>query len=347
MDETDMLPSTGGEIAHQLVADMERLTMDRIGELSLANAELNLPYITNGKSIAALAEKEVGSGDSAIIIAAGPSIKRTDPIRQIKDSGYKGAIIATESAMLYCLRNDVVPDLVVSVDPHGDRIVRWFGDPTLTLERLSQDDYFRRQDMDEAFRDELKVNAEIISLLDSFGPKVRIALSTSSSHQVVARARQAGMDEYWWNPFFDDPDQPGSRTRKLWNQNRMPLLNAGGNVGTACWMMAHAALGKRHVALCGFDFSYYGDTPYENTQYYREALSLVGPDRLDEMFIHIHNPHLERDFFTDPAYMWYRECFISLVPDADCTTYNCTEGGILFGDGIEFEPLQDFLGRFS
>lgn len=337
----------GGAIACKLVADMERLTMDRIGAMGLANAERNLPLIRGGKGIGELRELPFGRRDSAIVIAAGPSIRRTDPIRLIKDSGFDGAIVATESAMLYCLRNDVVPDLVVSVDPHGERIVRWFGDPSLSEQHLAKDDYFRRQDMDEAFRNELKVNAEIMDLLERHGSRIKIALGTASSAEVVSRVRATGMDVYWWNPYFDDPDQPGSRTRDLWRQNRMPLLNAGGNVGTACWMMAHAVLGMRHVALCGFDFSYYADTPYTSTQYYREALALVGEERITDMFIHIRNPHLGQDFYTDPAYMWYRECFLSLVPDAECTTYNCTEGGILFGDGIVFEPLRAFLDRFN
>ena len=130
-------------------------------------------------------------------------------------------------------------------------------------------------------------------------------------------------------------------------ENRLPCVNAGGNVGTAAWMMAHAVLGKKHVAVTGMDFSYYGDTPYRNTQYYYEAVDLVGEENLDSLYIHIHNPHTGMDFFTDPAYMWYREAFLELAKDADCKTYNCTEGGILFGDVIEFLPLSDFLQRIS
>ena len=33
----------------------------------------------------------------------------------------------------------------------------------------------------------------------------------------------------------------------------------------------------------------------------------------------------------------------SIVVKADCTTFNCTEGGILFGKGINFIPLQEFF----
>jgi hypothetical protein len=142
---------------------------------------------------------------------------------------------------------------------------------------------------------------------------------------------------------YDDPDQPESTTRRLYELNGLPCVNAGGNVGTACWMMAHAVLQKRHVALTGIDLSYYDGTPYRNTQYFHEAVALVGEDRLDALYPRIWNPYLQKWFFTDPAYFWYRQIFLEMVQDADCLTYNCTEGGILFGDGVQFITLEDFL----
>jgi len=341
-------PYSGG-LGRQIVENMPSITLDRIGRYGIDNAERNQSKIagSGGQSIAALTERTLGDGRSAVVIAAGPSVKRTDPLAAIKTRNYKGAIIATDSAMLYCLRNGVVPDLVVTLDPHGDRIVRWFGDKSLTEEKISEDDYFRRQDMDEAFSQELKVNVEILDLLNTHGSKIKIAAATSSSTAVVDRILETGMDAYWWNPFYDDPDKAGeaSLTRGLWRLNRLPIVNAGGNVGTACWMFAHAVLGIPNVALCGMDFSYYPDTSYERTQYYREIVDLVGEERLDDVFIRIHNPDLDREFFTDPAYMWYRECLLSLVEEASCTTYNCTGGGIVFGGGIVTESVESFLDR--
>jgi hypothetical protein len=152
------------------------------------------------------------------------------------------------------------------------------------------------------------------------------------------------MQVFWWNPMLDDPDETGSLTRVLCLENGLPAMNAGGNVGTACWMMAHAVLSKKRVALTGMDFGYYSDTPYEQTQYYREALALVGPERLPDLFIRLYNPHLRMWYYTDPAYYWYRQAFLELAGDAECETVNCTEGGILFGDPIRVMPLQQFLG---
>ena len=105
---------------------------------------------------------------------------------------------------------------------------------------------------------------------------------------------------------------------------------------------------QRSLIRCGalklrIDFSYYEDTPYKNTQYYYEAVDLVGENNLDAFFIRVYNPHLKQWFYTDPAYYWYKEVFLEMVTSADCLTYNCTEGGILFGEGITFTPMINFL----
>lgn len=336
-----------GALGLEFVSRMEALTWERHGRLGVENARRNSAQIGKGRSLAALRGAAVGKGESAIIIAAGPSIKRRDPAAIIAARRYRGAVIATDSSVSYCLRNGIVPDLTVTLDPHATRIVRWFGDPGLTAETLQADDYFSRQDMDEAFADELRANEEILDLIDRHGKNMRIALSTSASQAVVDRVLASGMEIYWWNPMWDDPDNEGGVTWGLQELNGLPAVNAGGNVGSAAWMMADAVLGKRHVALTGMDFAYYDDTPYRNTQYYREAVDLVGEDNLDSLYIRIRNPHTGSLFFTDPAYMWYRESFLELAADAECKTYNCTGGGILFGEPVSFIPLEEFLEAFA
>jgi hypothetical protein len=336
-----------GALGRRIVAEMERITLDRIGGAAMENARRNRAYLMRGRSLADLRDAAIGEGDSAIVVAAGPSVRRRDPLASINASGYRGAIISTDSGLAYCLRSGVVPDLVVSVDPHPTWIVRWFGDPELTLERLPKDDYYRRQDLDETFAHEIKTNQEVLDLVNRYGTRISIALATSTSAAVVERVLSVGMKIYWWNPMLDDPDRPDSRTRALFRMNGLPCVNAGGNVGTACWMMAHAALGKKFIALTGIDFSYYIDTPYEKTQYYPDIVALVGKENLDQVFMPVHNPYLGAWFYTDPAYMWYREAFLDLAKDAGCVTSNCTEGGILFGDSVRFEPLDDFLARHA
>lgn len=336
-------PKPSGEWAQKLVADMERITMDRIGAMSLENARRNVQYLGRGRSLAALRDQPIGEGGSAVIVASGPSIKIQDPAKALRLSGYTGAVICAESAIRYLLTNDIIPDLVVTVDPHPTRIVRWLGDPDLTHEKLERDDYFRRQEMDDAFANELEINERLLDLLSEHGPRIKIALSTSSGEALVKRVLDIGMDIYWWNPMLDDPDREDSRTREMAELNGLPCVNAGGNVGAAAFMMADAVLEKEEVALVGMDLSYYDDTPYEKTQYYDAMLKMADKKDLDQFFIRIHNPYLGKWFYTDPAYYWYSRVFLEIAAEADCKIYNCTEGGILFGDHIEFIPFQQFL----
>jgi hypothetical protein len=334
-----------GALVRQLIADMERMTWDRVGEHVLSNARRNLQFKSKGKSLAALRRRKLGEGDSAVIVAAGPSVRRQNPAQILREHRYRGMVISTDSGIAHCLRNGMVPHLVVSLDPHPTRIVRWFGDPTMREQDLEEDDYYRRQDLDPIFADEVRANQEIIALMHEHASRMAIALSTSTSLAVVERVIDAGMQIYWWNPMLDDPDKPGSCTRDLMDMNDFPALNAGGNVGSASWMIADAVMGKRRVALTGMDFGYYGDTPLTATQYYREAVDLVGAERVGELFSRIYNPYVGRWFLSDPAYQWYRQCFLEMAAQADCETYNCTEGGILFGPGVVFCPLAAFLDR--
>jgi hypothetical protein len=344
-DKTQVNEMQAGELGLALVAKMPEATLNRIGDEGINNAHKNLKYLDKGLSLKELRNTPLGEGDQAVVIAASPSLHKTNVAHKLKLSGYNGAIVVPDSAMLYCLRHGIVPDLVVTVDPNAKRIVRWFGDPDLTKADLEADDYFSRQDIDPTFADQMRVNDEVMDLLKKYGKQIRIALSTSASEMVVQRAIDVGMKIYWWNPMYDDPDLADSETEKLFKLNGLPCLNAGGNVGSACWMMADTVLEKKHVALAGMDFSYYDDTPYKNTQYYYEALELVGESQLDTIYMRIFNPYLKKWFYTDPAYMWYRNVFLEMVEDASCVTYNCTEGGILFGEKILFTPLNSFLDK--
>lgn len=336
-----------GLLGRRFVAEMGRITLDKIAPVVIEHARLNLPYLSRGRSLTELRGTVLGAGDSAIVVAAGPSIKRQLPGPKIKATGYKGAVIATDSGLAHCLRSGIVPDLVVTLDPHITRIVRWFGDPSLSVDGLHEDDYYRRQDMDESFANELKNNQELLDLVNRYGPQIRIALCTSAPPAVVERVLSAGMQVYWWNPMLDDPEVPDGLSWRLHRMNGLPCVNGGGNVGTTCWMLGHAVLGKRHIALTGIDFSYYEGTPFESTQYFHEIVALVGREKLDQVFMWVHNPYLDSLFYTDPAYMWYKEIFLEMARETECTTSNCTEGGILFGDPIRFEPLDDFLARHT
>ena len=327
------------ELGRKIAQALEAATFERVAGVGLANAEANRSRIA--RSVLELAETPLGSGDAAIVVGAGPSLYRRRSLERLRASRFAGTIVAADGALGACLRAGVAPHVVVSVDPHPERIVRWFGDPTLTAPR--GDDYFRRQEMDPTHHgDELAANRALVELVDAHGPKLKVAAATSAAPAVVERCEQAGMDLYWWNPMYDDYDAPGSLSRRLWEMNGLPCLNGGGNVGTAAWVLTHAVLGKPRVGLIGIDLGYAPGTPYEKTQYYPELVDLLG-DRFREAFIHTENPATGETWFSDPAYHWFRDVFLEMARGADCQTVNCTEGGLLFGDGITTATLDHFL----
>jgi hypothetical protein len=327
------------ELGRRIAEALEAATFERVAAVGLANAERNRPRIA--RSVLELAETPLGSGDSALVVGAGPSLARRRSLERLRQSGWTGTVVAADGALGACLRARVVPHVVVSVDPHPERIVRWFGDPRLAAP--SADDYFRRQEMDAVHRhDEVGANRALVELVDAYGPKIKVAVATSAAPAVVERCEQAGMELYWWNPMYDDYERPESISRRLWEMNRLPCLNGGGNVGTAAWVVTHAVLGKARIGLVGLDLGYAPGTPYAQTQYYPELVELLG-DRHAEAFVHTRNPVTGEVWFADPAYHWFRDVFLRMAAEAACETYNCTEGGLLFGPGIRQASLETFL----
>lgn len=329
------------KLAYQLVKSMPRLTSRRHNAIALENIRANLPYVRH--TILDLQKKlQINRKSSAIVVSAGPSLHRAKSIARILKSGYQGEIVAADGALGHCLRNGLVPNYVVTLDPHPTRVVRWFGDPDLES-RVNEDDYFRRQDLDPYLGlYELDRNRELIRLVNEHGPNIRALISTSAPPNVTQRCRESGMELYWWNPLFDDFDQPKSLTRKVYRMNKVPCMVSGGNVGTAAWILTHQIFEKKQIVLVGMDFSYAPDTPFQNTQYYKELKEIFG-EKAGDALISVRNPYLKQTWYTDPAYFWYRQSFLSMVKQARCKTYNCTEGGILFGKGIDFISLDDFL----
>lgn len=344
----EALKLTQSEDLGSLIAShLGEITLEQVRKDAEINAIANASFIKKTKSIHHLRDTELANNKSAIIIAAGPSLHRFETARMIKNSKFSGLIIATESAMSWCLRNDIIPQLTVTLDPHHKRIVRWFGDPELSEGDLAADDYFTRQDFDPAFRtNALEFNRELTEIVNRFGPQIKIAIASCASKAVVARAQQSGMECFWWNPIYDDYDQPGSLTRRLKATNDLPCLNAGGNVGSACWVFAHAVLGIKNIAILGMDLGYYPETKYSETQKYYELRDLVGEENLHKVFTRIFNPYVKSEFYTEPTFLWYRDAFLQMAgwaSEEGVTTYNCTGGGILFGEGIKFVSFEQFL----
>src|SRR5512134_33162 len=110
------------ELGRKIARALEAATCERVAAVGLENAERNQPHVT--RSVLALAETALGAGDAAIVVGAGPSLARRRSLERIHASGWAGTVVAADGALGACLRAGVVPHVVVTVDPHPERIVR-------------------------------------------------------------------------------------------------------------------------------------------------------------------------------------------------------------------------------
>lgn len=295
----------------------------------LANSIANVPHIVN--TIRAVKP----STSPCLIVSAGPSLYREGILPRIHGK-FGGTIVATDGAYLQCLKAGVVPDYVVTLDPHPTRVVRWFGDPELE-KNLNGDDYFSRQDLDISFRENAKEeNEKNIQLVNRY--KAPLIISSTCAQNVVKRT--ALHERYWFAPLVDDPDSATSLTRQIISETSLPALNTGGTVGTAAWVFARSILKSGNIALVGMDFGYYADTPLKQTQ----SWHMLGGN--PEMYPSLVNPDAVT-FYTDPTYYWYRENFFSLLHGNDATVTNCSGGGIFFGPLVHWTKLEAWLASCS
>jgi len=89
---------SSGSLGRQIVAELDRITLEKVAEIGFKNAQANAPLIAKGKSILALRNTLLKESRDALIIAAGPSLQRYDAAKHIKEAGFQGVIVTTESA---------------------------------------------------------------------------------------------------------------------------------------------------------------------------------------------------------------------------------------------------------
>lgn len=84
----------------------------------------NLSYLDNSITLADLAKVREWEKDTAIIVAAGPSLDKN--IKELKRAKGKAVIIATDTAIRYLVKENITPDFIVTVD--AKKPVKYFSD---------------------------------------------------------------------------------------------------------------------------------------------------------------------------------------------------------------------------
>jgi len=308
----------------------------------LENSITNKKFIT--KTIRDIPDPIGKKAQSAIVISAGPSLHRNNMLQRIKDLEFEGTIIAVDGTYARCIKAGIIPDYVLTLDPHPTRMVRWFGDPNLE-KNLEGDSYFSRQDLDVSLRDNSnKENKKTIALINKYGKGKKLVICSSAPKNIVDRARDIGFESYWWAPLVDNPEESDSLTRKMIHETKLPAMNTGGTVGTAAWVFALTVLKIPKIAVVGMDLGYYADdTSYLQTQCYNSLVREVGEDNVYDYYPEFVYPITGERFFIDPTYYWYRSNMLDLISSSKSVIYNCTGGGTLVGQGIECLEIEDFL----
>jgi len=303
-----------------------RYSFEKLMPLWSQNFAENLPYIRNGRAINDL--EGYGRGKAAIVVGAGPSLWKNNHLKMLAKSQFDGVLLVCDRVLKSALRIGLTPDkfdiFVGTVDGNRNLIWKHYDDP----------------------------------LVDKYGDKIKGIFASTSAPNARARAEKAGIQIYWFNPFFDDWRKTESFTRlcgMMTSSEKRPkgigAIRGGGNVGTALWSISFSVLNCNPVALIGLDLSYLDGTPIENTSYYEKIIKAAEGDinLAKKYFKRGYNPYFKCYYLTDFVFDSYRKIFLhmaSKVPK-EYVTINCTEGGSLFGPYIYCMKFADFLKHYK
>lgn len=276
-------------------------------ELWADNLAENMPVVRPGRDIRELPKL---NGSSTIVVGAGPSVDRHDHLRLLKEIGYGGAIVACDKALVPCLKAGVTPDIVISVDG-AQAISKFFDDPVI---------------------------AE--------NGRTKAALNVTAHPDTLAKVPY---ERYFLMTSYDDPFGERSITRLIHFMTRKTILSSFGNVGGQAVNLA-MFLGANPVVMVGMDYGYPGNTPPEKTSYYRSYkwLAEKRKKKIGDYFTKIRNPDTGEEVMLDLNWSVYRELFLRhmRVMKKKMRVVNCSPTSSLFGEGIEFVPLEEALKKW-
>ena len=108
------------------------------------------------------------------------------------------------------------------------------------------------------------------------------------------------------------------------------VIEDSSNVGLQAWLFAWRVLKCKEVVLIGMDNA-------------KEEGWKPSIDPQDGSFKTIEHPVFKTRQILDPVYQLFRSEFLDIAKTKPCITVNCTEGGSLFGQGIESKKFEDYL----
>tara|TARA_B100001142_G_scaffold321329_1_gene367799 strand:- start:101 stop:1081 length:981 start_codon:yes stop_codon:yes gene_type:complete len=292
------------------------------------NFALNLENIWKEKSAKKLVVNTVS--DNAIVIGRGPSLKNHDHLNKLKNSNYNGAIICTDGALITALKAGITPDrfpefYVVTVDPRTETI-KFYND----------------------------------KIISEYNGKIKGVFSTVSNPDTVKKARESGIEIFWFHSLVDYNEGEKSfnqisalMTRAKNHENGLPAIQTGGNVGTSSWFLGWKILNCKTITLIGINHGWEDTDSWDTIMTHNGMCKMIEMDKNSEsfkkLFPRVYNPDFDCYCILDPIFQYYSaglKEFIFRSPQ-DIKTINSTEGGCIFGDRIESMKLDEFLIKFD
>ena len=161
--------------------------------------------------------------------------------------------------------------------------------------------------------------------------------------KLIIRLKQIKFKNYYgFVPLVDNPNDKESISRRLNNLTKLACLNTGGNVGCCAWIFAEYMGNSSKIGAIGYDYSYYSNVPYNETQTYNELVELAGSNSISNFFVSSKSID-GREFYQDPTFYWYCDNFLNLIAQCDRPLYNLTDAGLLYGQNVINSKVESFL----
>lgn len=293
------------------------------------NFALNLEHIWQEPSAKVLdLSNECSSSEklTAIVIGRGPSLKQHKHLEQLADSNYDGVIVCTDGALVSALEAGVTPRkfskyYVVTID-------------TIPIIRERYED----------------------KIVKEYGEKIKGIFSSLTHPGTVDCARKNGIKIHWIHSLYDIHEGKKSfnniaalMVRAKYHKNGLPAIQTGGNVGTASWFVSWRILKCKVTALIGIDHSWNENDPWEKIVTHGFTCKSFQKEKNNSVFKKLfpkkYNPEFQCNFILDPIFQYYSEAFKEFIKNTSqyITTINATEGGAIFGDGINCVRFTNFL----
>jgi hypothetical protein len=299
-------------------------TYDKYYDLWIKNFSINLSNIWKEHSVSEL-KLSLNNSSSALVIGRGPSITNNDHFNLLLNSNYSGSIMCCDGSLSKALDAGITPE----------KFPNFF---VITIDS---------QDRQQACYDH--------GIVKKYGNKIKCILSTTVSPLTYFQVKKAGMEIYWVNTLFDYDNGKNSFNYisntmiKTKNHSKgLPAIQTGGNVGTSAWVVCWTILKKSVVGLIGIDHGYSSDERTNNDHFLPKDID-KNSMAFKKAYPIIYNPDFDCYCQQDPIFQYYSNAFKEFIErtTSHVKTINATEGGALFGKGIDCMKLKEFLSKFN